>query len=306
MILNMAEEESVAKKSKLARYASSRARRPKVSPSAAKSKSFIKNRKETEGLSRSSPANLFDESESCVQDPGCDGTLPTSSTKGQFTPLEEQMLQLKQQHPGLVLMIQNAYMYTFFGEDAEIAANVLKVSSYWSQNFLVAVVPITRLSVHIHRLVQAATGETVCDEFSDGPDRSELDKRLEHLQPVEVLVSEDVSENTERLLNHRHVLLDKLPSAMFSSENSFSELVTSSSGGVDDSAAFQTWKNLFPVTLSCVAVLLQHLKKFGLQAALRLSSGGIVVRLLTFHLEEPGSIAGGGHPWDFTHENCAG
>jgi DNA mismatch repair protein MSH3 len=37
-----------------------------------------------------------------------------------YTPLEKQVLELKKQHSGMILMIQTAYKYTFFGEDAEV------------------------------------------------------------------------------------------------------------------------------------------------------------------------------------------
>jgi hypothetical protein len=37
-----------------------------------------------------------------------------------YTPLEKQVLELKELHSGMILMIQTAYKYTFFGEDAEV------------------------------------------------------------------------------------------------------------------------------------------------------------------------------------------
>jgi len=37
-----------------------------------------------------------------------------------YTPLEQQVLELKKRHNGMILMIQTAYKYTFFGEDAEV------------------------------------------------------------------------------------------------------------------------------------------------------------------------------------------
>jgi hypothetical protein len=37
-----------------------------------------------------------------------------------YTPLEQQVLELKKRHSGMILMIQTAYKYTFFGEDAEV------------------------------------------------------------------------------------------------------------------------------------------------------------------------------------------
>jgi len=37
-----------------------------------------------------------------------------------YTPLEQQVLELKKRHSGMILMIQTAYKYMFFGEDAEV------------------------------------------------------------------------------------------------------------------------------------------------------------------------------------------
>jgi DNA mismatch repair protein MSH3 len=39
-----------------------------------------------------------------------------------YTPLEQQVLELKKRHSGMILMIQTAYKYTFFGEDAEVCS----------------------------------------------------------------------------------------------------------------------------------------------------------------------------------------
>nr|XP_023679827.1 DNA mismatch repair protein Msh3 isoform X1 [Paramormyrops kingsleyae] len=48
--------------------------------------------------------------------------------------------------------------------------------------------------------VQPCTGDVMLDCFSDGPSRAELETRVMRVQPVEVLVPTDVSEETERLL----------------------------------------------------------------------------------------------------------
>ncbi|PSN55302.1 hypothetical protein C0J52_01763 [Blattella germanica] len=51
----------------------------------------------------------------------------TSSGKNKavkYTPLEQQVLDLKQKHCGMILMIQTGYKYTFFGEDAEVRYKV--------------------------------------------------------------------------------------------------------------------------------------------------------------------------------------
>ena len=45
-----------------------------------------------------------------------------------------------------------------------------------------------------------ATGEIVYDSFSDDADRGELATRICHIRPVEVLVSQQVSNRTQRFL----------------------------------------------------------------------------------------------------------
>ena len=50
--------------------------------------------------------------------------------------------------------------------------------------------------------VQPATGDVVYDQFHDGVFRSELETRLAHLQPTELLRPPSLSKPTERLLAH--------------------------------------------------------------------------------------------------------
>lgn len=48
--------------------------------------------------------------------------------KRKLTPLEEQIIELKTRHPGLLLMVACGYRYRFFGdEDANIASKVLDI-----------------------------------------------------------------------------------------------------------------------------------------------------------------------------------
>ncbi|KAJ2778246.1 Mismatch repair protein msh3, partial [Coemansia interrupta] len=72
-----------------------------------------------------------------------------------YTALEEQVLQLKQQHPSAVLMVEVGYKYRFFGEDARIASSVLSIMCTQGGSFYSASVPTPRLRVHLRRLVVA-------------------------------------------------------------------------------------------------------------------------------------------------------
>ncbi|KAJ1723512.1 Mismatch repair protein msh3 [Coemansia erecta] len=73
-----------------------------------------------------------------------------------YTALEEQVLDLKQQHRSSVLMVEVGYKYRFFGEDARIASQVLSIMCTQGGNsFYSASVPTPRLRVHLRRLVHA-------------------------------------------------------------------------------------------------------------------------------------------------------
>jgi hypothetical protein len=66
-----------------------------------------------------------------------------------------QVVALKAQHPGVLLVVEVGYKMRFFGEDAQVAASVLRCYCYPDHNFLTASIPVPRLPVHVRRLVQA-------------------------------------------------------------------------------------------------------------------------------------------------------
>nr|XP_016434374.1 PREDICTED: DNA mismatch repair protein MSH3-like [Nicotiana tabacum] len=72
-----------------------------------------------------------------------------------YTPLEQQVVELKAKYPDILLMIEVGYKYRFFGQDAENAARVLGIYAHMDHNFLTASVPTFRLNVHVRRLVNA-------------------------------------------------------------------------------------------------------------------------------------------------------
>ncbi|XP_020079711.1 DNA mismatch repair protein MSH3 isoform X1 [Ananas comosus] len=79
-------------------------------------------------------------------------TLPQNP---KYTPLEQQVLELKSKYPDVLLMVEVGYKYRFFGDDAEIAARVLGIFAHVDRNFLTASVPTFRLGFHVRRLVGA-------------------------------------------------------------------------------------------------------------------------------------------------------
>lgn len=48
--------------------------------------------------------------------------------------------------------------------------------------------------------IQPSTGDVLFDCFSDGPSRSELEGRVVKINPVEILLPSDASEETHRLV----------------------------------------------------------------------------------------------------------
>eukprot|EP00188_Purpureofilum_apyrenoidigerum_P005410 Plantae.Rhodophyta-Purpureofilum_apyrenoidigerum.ctg7008.p1 GENE.Plantae.Rhodophyta-Purpureofilum_apyrenoidigerum.ctg7008~~Plantae.Rhodophyta-Purpureofilum_apyrenoidigerum.ctg7008.p1 ORF type:complete len:973 (+),score=165.88 Plantae.Rhodophyta-Purpureofilum_apyrenoidigerum.ctg7008:103-2919(+) len=85
---------------------------------------------------------------------GEDGKVGRRS-KSKYTPLEEQYMQIKKDHPDVLLFIECGYKYRFFGEDAEIASRVLRIYCFMKHNFMTASVPTHRLAYHVERMVRA-------------------------------------------------------------------------------------------------------------------------------------------------------
>lgn len=54
------------------------------------------------------------------QSPPSDSSAPSRRSKSTYTPLEQQVIQLKQQHKDVLLAVECGYKYRFFGEDAEV------------------------------------------------------------------------------------------------------------------------------------------------------------------------------------------
>ena len=71
----------------------------------------------------------------------------------QYTPLEQQFIALKARHPDAVLFVECGYKYRFFGEDAEVAARVLKIGCFPDHHFKTASIPVHRLHIHLRRSV---------------------------------------------------------------------------------------------------------------------------------------------------------
>ncbi|KDQ20147.1 hypothetical protein BOTBODRAFT_27560 [Botryobasidium botryosum FD-172 SS1] len=203
-----------------------------------------------------------------------------------YTPLEKQIVQLKRDHPGVLLLVEVGYKYRFFGEDARIASQELGIACWQDRNFLTGSIPVHRRPVHVKKLISRghkvgvvgqtetaalkkasdnksapfgrklthlytaatyvddldsaddisgsyssplvciveqlrggmgvdelvllgmiavipATGEVTYDEFEDSNMRTELETRMTHINPAELLLPEKkLSKFTEKMLAH--------------------------------------------------------------------------------------------------------
>ncbi|KMU89726.1 DNA mismatch repair protein Msh3 [Coccidioides immitis H538.4] len=94
------------------------------------------------------------------------GARKAASTK--LTPLEKQVIDIKNKHKDAILVVEVGYKFRFFGEDARIAAKELSIvcipgklrfdehpSEAHLNRFASASIPVHRLHVHVKRLVRA-------------------------------------------------------------------------------------------------------------------------------------------------------
>ncbi|XP_034026554.1 DNA mismatch repair protein Msh3 isoform X2 [Thalassophryne amazonica] len=300
-----------------------------------------------------------------------EGSVPCKHTKSVYTPLEQQVIQLKRQHPGALLAVECGYKYRFFGEDAEIAAKELNIFCHLDHNFMTCSIPAHRLFVHVRRLVsqghkvgvvkqtetsaikasgasrnalftrqlsalytkstlvgedvnpvcrlgdvdegscedvvldppdsfllcisenwdklgkqltvglvavQPSTGDVLLDCFPDGPSRSELEGRILKVNPVEILVPSDLSEQTHRLLQSissasaradDRVRVEQKDRAQFefgSAMNTVTEFYCHASD--KGSRCLSSVVSLERPVICCLGPLIQYLQDFNLERIL--------------------------------------
>ncbi|TKS78308.1 DNA mismatch repair protein [Collichthys lucidus] len=305
------------------------------------------------------------------QSPPLDSSAPSRRSKSVYTPLEQQVIQLKQQHPDALLAVECGYKYRFFGEDAEIAAKELNITCHLDHNFMTCSIPTHRLFVHVRRLVshghkvgvvkqtetsaikasganknalftrqlsalytkstlvgegilkdcvlgdveegasgdlmldppdsfllcisenwdklkkqltvgmvavQPSTGDILLDCFPDGPSRSEVESRVLKINPVEILIPSNLSEETLRLLQSitnasaqadDRVRVEKRDSAQFefaSAMNTVTEFYCHTQE--KDSRSLSTVASLDSPVICCLGPLIQYLQEFHLERVL--------------------------------------
>uniref|UniRef100_A0A3B3ZH75 DNA mismatch repair protein MSH3 n=1 Tax=Periophthalmus magnuspinnatus TaxID=409849 RepID=A0A3B3ZH75_9GOBI len=301
-----------------------------------------------------------------------ESTSLSRRSKSVYTPLEQQVIDLKQHHQDVLLAIECGYKYRFFGEDAEIAAKILSISCYSDHNFMTCCIPTHRLFVHVRRLVahghkvgvvkqtetsaikasganknalftreltalytkstlvgedvnpmckfedipqgcsdgagmdpphsfllcisenwdkqhkqlivglvavQPSTGDVFLDCFSDSSSRSELEARVLKINPVEILVSSDLSELTHKLLHSvttaslhadDRARLETRDSAQFEFSTAMDTVTKFYAQSQDkDSHSLSSVASLESPVICCLGPLIQYLKEFNLERVLR-------------------------------------
>ncbi|KAK6179330.1 hypothetical protein SNE40_011717 [Patella caerulea] len=121
------------------------------------------------------------------------------SKKSKYTPLELQYMEIKEQYEDAVLFVECGYKYRFFGQDAEIAARVLKIYCHMDHNFMTASIPTHRLFVHVRRLVTAGYKvgvvkqmETAALKAAGDNKNTPFTRKLSALYTKSTLIGEDI------------------------------------------------------------------------------------------------------------------
>ncbi|KAK6370366.1 Mismatch repair protein msh3 [Lithohypha guttulata] len=109
-----------------------------------------------------------DEDEEATPEPAKPTAKRKGAKTGKLTPMEKQVIEIKQAHPDTLLVVEVGYKFRFFGEDARMAAKELGIvcipgkmrfddhpSESHLDRFASASIPVHRLHVHVKRLVQA-------------------------------------------------------------------------------------------------------------------------------------------------------
>ncbi|XP_055418814.1 DNA mismatch repair protein Msh3 isoform X4 [Bubalus kerabau] len=127
--------------------------------------------------------------------------------------------------------------------------------------------------------VQPATGEVVFDSFQDSASRSELETRILCLQPVELLLPSDLSEQTEALIRRvtavsvrdDRIRVERMKNVYFEYSHAFQEVTEFYAKDVvdiKDSQSFSDIINLEKPVICSLAAIIRYLKEFNLEKVL--------------------------------------
>ncbi|XP_061477653.1 DNA mismatch repair protein Msh3 isoform X1 [Rhineura floridana] len=127
--------------------------------------------------------------------------------------------------------------------------------------------------------IQPTTGEVIFDSFQDSVARIELESLILRLQPVEIILPEDVSVQTEKLISAMtsvsvqddRIRIEKMKNKLFEYSNAF-QLITDFYGSrvLDGtgSQALSVILNLDKPVLCSLAAVIMYLKEFNLEKIL--------------------------------------
>ena len=132
--------------------------------------------------------------------------------------------------------------------------------------------------------VQPATGEIIYDDFEDGFMRSDIETRLLHIAPCELLIVGDLSKATEKLIQHltgtdTNVFGDKvrvervakqktMAAQAFSHISNFYWQKLASSQSEEDSRASQVLDKILGLSENvtiCLSAMISHMSDYGLE-----------------------------------------
>lgn len=136
--------------------------------------------------------------------------------------------------------------------------------------------------VHVGMIaVQPATGDIIYDDFEDGFMRSEIETRLLHIAPCEILVVGELSKGTDKLVRHisgtktnvfgDKVRLEKTEKPKTMAASSYSHVANFYAGKVDSGENSKASKTLDKVlklaesTTICLSAMITHLAEYGLE-----------------------------------------
>ncbi|XP_059949087.1 DNA mismatch repair protein Msh3 isoform X2 [Mesoplodon densirostris] len=127
--------------------------------------------------------------------------------------------------------------------------------------------------------VQPATGEVVFDSFQDSASRSELETRILCLQPVELLLPSDLSQQTEMLIHKTtavsmrddRIRVERMDNMCFEYSHAFQEVTEFYAKDVVDGKGSQSFSgiiNLEKPVICSLAAIIRYLKEFNLEKVL--------------------------------------
>ncbi|XP_038077644.1 DNA mismatch repair protein Msh3-like [Patiria miniata] len=202
---------------------------------------------------------------------------------------------------------------TLIGEDVDPVIGSLasdptdgEVSSVVPSNYLLCLSEFTKPSSKARKnasvefgvvAIQPATGDIIYDSFHDNDHLSELDTRIHHIQPVELLLPTVLTEKTEKLVQDivsssttedDRIRIERMDNEHFDYSEAL-DVVTafySLEDERDEEQETEKWKqrrdcanrklqeviNLPVPVICCLAALLRYLKEFNLHRVLKMTS----------------------------------